>query len=354
VILVFRRFIITLIALLLRTENVGMAEDPVYVLVPPFNGAQFGANIGTVIYLKIFSTLGAARRDAWIFWSEDPLPDSTYKAAEERAADAHATVILWGSIVKFGKDFLAQPLLVIRQGTEAAEDDPTTWRVSLKNGVSVLSLSVGLPAYRYDLPPLILTNDILELYNTTSSIKLYERRPDGALGQAIGEIGSSFQALEHDGNLFKVRAFQSGKEGWVVLPKLNDEGDVIDFVGGLISMFRRDYPGAIRVLKNVSASSKSTMLRIDSFLLQALAKAKMREDPSALIDSALELDPYLQIGIKFKIMSLIQQMLSCSGEARQAKFSELLKQISESRYLFSSEDDWLATCNEIADAAKDR
>jgi hypothetical protein len=353
VIRIFARSIILSIALLLRTGNVAMAEDPVRVLVPPFNGEQFGANVGTVIYLKIFSTLGAARRDAWIFWSPDPLSDSTYMAAEERARDAHATFILWGSIVKFGKDFLAQPLLAIRQGTEPAEDDPTTWRVSLESGVSVLSLSVGIPGYRYDLPPLILTRDILELYDTTSSIKIYERRPDGALGQAIGEIGSSFKALKHDGNFFKVRNFQSGKEGWVALPKLGDEADVIDFVGGLISLFRRDYPGAINVLRNVSASSKSTILRIDSFLLQALAKAKMKEDPSALVDSALELDPYLQVSVKYKIMSLIEQMLSCSGDARQAKFSELFKQISESGYLFPYEDSWLATSKQIARAAKD-
>jgi hypothetical protein len=352
VICVFARFIIPLIALFLWTENVGMGEDRVRVLVPPFNGEQFGANVGTVIYLKIFGTLGAARRDALILWSPDPLPDSTYKAAEERAATSQATLILWGSIVKFGGDFLAQPLLAIQQGTEPAEDDPTTWRVSLESGASILSLSLGLPGYRYDLPPLILTHDILELYNTTSSIKIYERRSNGKLGQAIGEIGSSFQVLEHDGNFFKIRAFQSGKEGWVALPKF--EADSIDFVGGLICLFRRDYPGAINVLRNVSASSKSTMLRIDSFLLQALAKAKMREDPSALIDSALELDPYLQVSIKFKIMCLIEQMLSCSGDARRAKSSELLKQISESAYLFSSEDSWLAKSNEIAHVARDR
>jgi hypothetical protein len=353
VIRAFSRFIISLIGVLLWTQDLSFAEEPIIVLVSPFNGEQFGTNIGAVIDLKIWSTLHVAPRRAWVLWSDPALTDSSYKAAEERAAASRATLLLWGSIVKFGNDFLAQPLVVILEGNNSASDDPATWTVSMPSGDSVLSLSVGIPRPRYDLPPVILTQDILESYKTTTSIRIHERQPDGKLGPTIGELGRYFQGLENDGDLCKVQV-ESGQVGWVRLPELDDEIDLVDFVGGLISLFRRDYPRAISMLRNVSVSSRSTMLRMDSFLLQALAKAKMSQDPSIVIDSALKLNPYGQVNIKFKIMSLIWQMLKGAGGSRQAKISELLKQISDNSYLFSPEDSWLVTSKKIASAAKEQ
>jgi hypothetical protein len=351
VIRVYARCIITLVAMFLQSQHFATAEEPVIVLVPPFNGQQFGANVGTVIFLNVFRTTSWAPRDAWILWSKDPLPDTTYKAAEERAVASHATLILWGSVVKFGNDFLAQPLLVINQVSKSSSDDPINWKVGLD---STISVSVGIPASRYDLPPLVLTPEFLELYNTTSSIRIYERQANGALGSPKGEIGRTFKVLVNDGNVFKVQA-ENGQEGWVAVPQLDSNADLaFDFVGGLISLFRRDYPRAIKMLRDVSTSSESTIIRIDSLLLQALANVRMGEDPSGLINSALELNPYLQVSIKFKIVNLIAQMLSASGEAREAKALELLKRISESSYLFPAEDDWLDTSKKIALLGKSR
>jgi hypothetical protein len=345
------RCVSSLILTILCTQGLGLAEEPVIVLVPPFNGEQFGRNIGTAIYLKIFNTLGAAPRDGWVLWSEDPLPDSTYTAAEKRAAASRATVILWGSIVRFGNNLLAQPLLAITPETSAMSDDPVTWTVSIREGDSILSLSVGIPSTRYDLPPLIMSRSDLETFSTTTSVKIYERGPDGGLGPSVGEIGRTFQGLERGTDFCKVRS-QSGTVGWVRVPKFEGEKDPINFVGGIISLFRRDYSGAINALKDVSGSSRSMTLRIDSLLLQALARAKRKEDPSALVDSALELDPYLQVSIKFKIMSLISQALRASGASREAKLIELQKQISDNTYLFSTEDGWLDASKKIASVVK--
>jgi hypothetical protein len=365
VIQAFWRFVIPLITVLLWVQDGGLAEDPVYVLVPAFNGGPLGRNVGTVINLKIWRTLraqsenlhGKPFKDATVFWSNDPLPDTSYDAAEQRAAHLRGKLVLWGSIVTFGDAVLAQPLLAILPGTDPTSDDPSTWTLSMPGGGSGRSLSVGIPRRRYDLPPLVLSREVLELYNTTSSIKIYKGRnghpPDGVLGPAIGELGSAYTRLEDDGDFSKVRA-QSGQVGWVYLQKLDDETDVVDFVGGIIRLLRRDYLGAIDMLKNVSIASRSVMLRVDSLLLQALATAKMGNDPSAPIDSALKLDPYVQVSIKFKIMSLIWKIKKSSGEPRQTEISELLHQITENGYLFSPEDSWLDTSKRIAFAAKEQ
>jgi hypothetical protein len=353
------RFFIPLIAGFLWANSIGLAEDTVRVLVPPFNGGLLGKNVGTVIYLKIWRTLrarsesgtGKPFKDATVFWSDDPLSDTSFGAAEERAKSLGGSIVLWGSIVSFGDAVLAQPLLAILPTTDPSSDEPSIWSVSMPNGDWV---SVGIPRHRYDLPPLVLSHEVLKLYSNTSSIKIYEGRnggpPEYPLAPPIGELGNAYTRLEDDGDFSKVRV-QSGHVGWVYLPKLDDEIDFVDFAGGLIRLFRRDYSGAIDMLKDVSSDSRSMMLRVDSLLLQALAIAKMGKDPSGLINAALEINPYLQVSIRFKIINLLAKIKQSSASLKQGFLEDVLKQIAEYSYLFSPEDHWLDTSKRIAQAA---
>lgn len=142
--------------------------------------------------------------------------------------------------------------------------------------------------------------------------------------------------------------------GWLYLPglsgdnpELRGDDDTVAFVGGVIRLLRRDYRHAIDLLQKVSTSSSSNTLKIDSLLLQALAKAQLGVDASPLIDAAIKINPYLQTTIKYKIISLVSQIKAASGTARKTAVSNLAQQISENSYLFSPYDDWLDTARKM-------
>jgi len=73
-------------------------------------------------------------------------------------------LVLWGSIVRFGEGVLAQPLLTVLLDENRDLGDAATWSVSTKD--ADLRLSVTIPRVRYELPPIMLGNDLLELYRT--------------------------------------------------------------------------------------------------------------------------------------------------------------------------------------------
>jgi hypothetical protein len=140
---------------------------------------------------------------------------------------------------------------------------------------------------------------------------------------------------------------EKGKAGWAYLPDLSGEHEVVNFVGGVIRLLRQDYSGAIGLLQDVHKSSSNETLKIDSLLLQALAKIKMGMDAGPQIDAALELNPYLQTTIKYKIVSLVAKIKGGSAPARRVAVSELAHQISENSYLFSPRDEWFDTARII-------
>jgi hypothetical protein len=332
--------------------------DRISTLVPAFTGERLGQNVGTVLNLKIWRTLRIPPKlwpgqknkvGAIVSWSTEPLPDASYDYTETFARRSDFQLVLWGSIVRYGDGVLAQPLLTILLDNAGDLGDAASWSVSTKN--ADLRLSVTIPRLRYELPPIMLGNDLLELYRTPASVKIYhggQNIPPNLqkLGAPIGELGDDYVALINQGDFTRVEN-ELGQQGWIYLPKLAGDNEVINFVGGLIRLFRRDYSGAVELLAKVSGSGASVALKVDSLLLQALATAKLNHDPGALIDAAEKLNPYLQTVAKFKIVYLAS--LSQSGSARQkeAAISALAKQISEKGYMFAEGDPWFKTAQNI-------
>jgi hypothetical protein len=308
-------------------------------LVPAFTGEGLGQNVGTVLNLEIWRTLRIpatlwpdqkSRIRAIVSWSTEPLPDSSYEYTEAFARRTDFQLVLWGSIVRYGDGILAQPLLTILPGKIADLDDTISWSVSNKDAGR---LSVRIPRLRYELPPIILGNDLLELYPTPASVKIYrgeQNKPPSVrrLGPPIGELGRDYIALVNAGDFTRVKN-ERGQEGWIYLPKLAGDNEIVNFVGGLIRLLRRDYSGAVELLAKVSASDASVGLKVDSFHLQALATAKLNNDPGTFIYSAKKLNPYLQATEKFEMVYLASQIQSGSPTLREAAASVLAREISE-------------------------
>jgi hypothetical protein len=333
----------------LSTMRQACLSEDVSALVPAFSGGPLGQNVGTVLNLKLWRTLHKTSMSAIVSWSNDPLPDSSYDYAERFARRADFQLVLWGSIVRYGDGVLAQPLLSILSAKDDDTSDAVSWTVSSK--ASAIRLTVTFPKFRYALPAIILGNDLLELYPTPALVKIYQsgqNRPPSArsLGPAIGELGEDYTALANEGDFTRVQTVR-GQQGWIYLPKLDGDDKVVDFVGGLIRLFRRDYRGAIVLLARVSASDTSINIRVDSLLLQALATVKLGGDPGSLINSAEKLDPYLQATAKFKIVYLAFLTKSGSARRRQTAASALARKISDTRYMFAEDDPWLQAARKL-------
>jgi hypothetical protein len=181
--------------------------------------------------------------------------------------------VFWGNIVPLADGVVVQPLL------------SPLWTVSSK----VADLSVTVPRYRYELPPIILRGDLLKSFETSSVLKLYmgeDGGPPRALesGAAVGELGENFHSVRSESDFVLVQpedehGTKKGDAAWLYLPNLTGENQIVSFVGGLICLLREDYSGAIDLLQNAYRSSSNQTIKIDSRLFQALAKAKTQVTP---------------------------------------------------------------------------
>jgi len=356
-------WLILMLVSLSVTPQAGFSREAtigeISTLVPAFTGERLGQNVGTVLNLKIWrtlripSTLWLGQKDtinAIVSWSTEPLPDTSYEYTEKFARRSDFQLVLWGSIVRFGDGVLAQPLLTILLDENGDLGDAASWSVSIKD--ADLRLSVTIPRVRYELPPIMLGNDLLELYRTPASVKIYQggqNKPPNLqkLGPPIGELGNDYVALINEGDFTRVKN-EIGQQGWIYLPKLAGDNEVINFVGGLIRLFRRDYSGAVELLARVSASGASVALKVDSLLVQALATAKTNDDPGSLIDAAEKLNPCLQTTAKFKIVYLASLSQSGSAKQKEAAASALAQQISEKGYMFAEDDPWFKNARKFS------
>jgi hypothetical protein len=342
------RLLVVIAAILVVRLTTAAAEaDEIRIVVPAFEGGALGNNVATVLNLKLWRTLRVPppnsqlyRPGGKVLWSVETLPKNSHEEAERCAKNNNAQMILWGSATKFGEGALVQSFLSIPRYEDLRKEYPEVWSVKFPCNDFTIDLAVTLPRRRYEFSPISLERELIDRYSVPSSLKLYLSKG----GQTpIGELGNSYTALRHEGDYTEVVS-QTGRKGWVNLPRLDSEVEIINFAGGLVRLFRADYSGSIDLLQKLSESGAGTSLKFDALLLQAIAKAKQGQDPSALIDDAITLNPHLQAGIKFKITSLASKYVASSKapETRKAITTQFQRIIAENEYLFSSDDEWMA------------
>jgi hypothetical protein len=317
-----------------------------------FEGGPLGSNVATVLNLKLWRTLRRQKIGGKVLWTTEPLPNNSHGEAERCARNNNAQMILWGNATPFVDKVLVQSFLSIPDYEDLRSEYPENWTVILPCETAPIDISVSLPRRRYEFSSIVLDKELVDRYTLPSALRLYSTKGGKTV---VGDLGAGFTAGKHDGDYTFVTP-DAGKAGWIYVPKLDSEVEIINFTGGLMRLFRADYSGASQLLHKVSDTAASTSLKIDALLLEALAKAKQNQDPIPLVDAAIALNPHLQTSVKFKVAALASNYMAHSeSKQKQREMAGLLKRvISESGYLFSADDKWLAAAYAASDCLSER
>jgi hypothetical protein len=277
----------------------GFCGGAISVLVPAFGGGDLGKNVGTLLSLELWRSVSippgevhqaSGTEPVVVEWSSELISPSSFEAAEKIGHARGVSIVLWGSLVRFGEGIIAQPFLSIIPDEKGENIAGVSWP-ELSNGSGSPQLSVTIPSLRYELPPIYLGKSRLEQYADPSSVDLYRGAegepptPDD-LGPPIGKLGDSYKWLYNSGDFTRV-VNANNEKGWIYLRKMAGEKEVIAFVVGVARLLSGDHTRAVTVLEEVSNSQAANgALKIDSLLLQALAARKLNGDPSQYVDAA--------------------------------------------------------------------
>ena len=328
------------------------AIDEITLYVPAFQGPDgLGHNVATILNLQIWQTF---RRAPWpdnpekldfgkglIIWDNTPLLSANHRSAEERAMaiDVLAQMVLWGKAYPYGDGVVVQTYLSIPQYRDYREQTLERWTVELNNE----TVTVDIPRRRHEMAPILLSRKVIERYTLPSALQLHSEREGG---EPIGYVGDTYVALQLEPNVALVRS--NGIKGWVRLPVLaKTRTEVVDFVGGVIRIFRGDWLGAIQLMRRVLENDQTrSTLKFDTYLYLAMAMEQRSMSARAIIEKARSLNPFSRAGVQYAVMSDLAQLSRMNQiEGEQGKIVESVDRIDETleknAHLFSSNDQWV-------------
>jgi len=350
--------IVVLVLSLMSSGLVMAAVDQITLFIPAFSGpGALGQNVATVLNLKIWHTF---RRKPWpqnpdnldfgrglIVWDSKPMKEQSHNEAEEMAKDLRmlAQLTLWGKAYPYGDGVVVQCNLSIPLYEDFRERKLEIWRVSC-NGET---LSVDIPRRRLEMTSIVLKHDIIKQYTLPSALKIYKSRSGGA---PIGAVGDSYLGIQFEPELAKVISQRT--EGWVRLPRLGERPtEVVDFVAGVIRIFRGDWQGAVASMRRVIENpSTKTPLKIDAYLYWGMALERQGKPGISIIQRAYDLNPYALTTIQYMIMSKLSALIKLANlpDLKERRFiiaREVKRMINDHSYLFPQNDLWLKKVIEI-------
>ncbi len=317
------------------------------LLVAPFEGpGNLGARTATVLNLQVWQTLRAAPHPnphglnfgsgTVYFMPEGSMPVRSHIEAE-RAADGQAQAVLWGRAQPYGDGVVVQAYLSVPRATSPGHPGGTAiWKIALPDGQSI---SVDIPAWRYEFAPIVLRTEAVLQLNTPEGLKLY-RSPQSS--EVLGSVGSRFRALEQSPNGAKVES--AGITGWVRLPQLSrNRSEVVDFTGALVRIFRKDWGGALELFSRVVGSQTApATIKAYSLLMMAAASEQVSHQTGQasraveFVNQSYRLNPYLQATVRYKCMAHLEDMARTTSAKRQ-----LAETVARNEYLFPKTDRWI-------------
>jgi hypothetical protein len=337
------------------------ADQQVRVLVPTFDGdPSLGNPVMTAISLGLWRNLRRAAPiqgraiGGMVVWSDEKLPDETHEVAEKLTQEIfpRCRMAVWGKAAYFGDGVVVQTFLSIPFERDETEIHPEKWRVTLHVNGRELHADVGLPQRRYEFPPLVMKPELVKEFETVGGINVFASRTSK---KPIDKIDSAeFTCLESYDDVSKVR-LADGTAGWVKLPSLSDSRTyVIDFVSGIIRVFRGDYNNADRSFAALVKDPKfPSFLKVDAFLYLALTKDKRKLDGSSDASKALHLDPYSMRSVQYYLAARCSAIGRKLGTAHNRErismeIRELAAFADENAYLLPPDDDMLALVRNLA------
>lgn len=340
----------------------GEAEDLVTLYMPAFEGPDaLGKNVATILNLEIWQTLRKAPTPnpnklnfgrGLVVWDTQTLPEPNFRAAEEfsRAGitisseeRVYPQLVLWGKARPFGDGVVVESFLTIPPSFAPSAVTRDHWVITIPLRGSAMTIVADLPRRRYEFSAIGLDNNLVQRYTAPNALTIYDPQTGK---KPIGTVGLKFEAREHRGTSVVVES--KGIVGLVHLPGLS-RNEVVDFVGGIVRMFRGDWHGAIglfkRVLRNPSTPSS---LKVDALLYQVFAKSKAGLDPEDEIKQVHVLAPYSRSKVVYSVMARLER-LSRVLETREFDptdrplIDHIQNELTQNQALFSPDDPWLVT-----------
>jgi len=328
-------------------------EPQVTLYVPALaSDGPLGLRAATVLNLQIWKTLrrapypnpnGITFGTGLVLWDPSPLPQANHDSAVAAANVVGADMVLWGKAWRYGGGVAVQAYLTL---IDAAADTMDRWTARVERQGAPVSLTVGLPRERYEFAPIILDSAVVESLESPAGLPIMAAKGSTEI---LGEVGSSFRALQQDGDWTLI---QSGPvRGWLHLPQLSRKrSEVVDFVGGIIRLRRGDWAGAAQLLERVASNSAAPYpIRIDAHLMLALARSRTGGDRLGPIRRAYELNPHEAMTTKYECMEYVARLAAGPDAATSARLRQQLRGILDERsYLFSPQDPWFAKVRQLA------
>jgi hypothetical protein len=348
--------------------------DEIRLYIPAFEGpGSLGKNVATILNLQIWRTLrqepdrdprGENFGRGMIVWGEEPLKAASHASADQAATQDNiaAQLVLWGETFPYGNGVIGQAHLSIpifsnyrREGIVLDDyriNYYEIWKLSVKTPRQPVKLAVDIPNRRYEFSPIVLSKSIVEKYSLPSRLKMH-RNPTVA-SEVIGEIGDRYVGIEPRGHYQLV--YSKGKRGWVYLPDLAKErNEVVDFIGGVIRVFRADWNGAIDLMNRVINNPQTpNALKVDALLYRGRSQVETGENSEDTFKQAHRLNPYNRRTIEYWMMSRISKLSYAKKRSLQnlrytEEFESARLMLKENQYLFSKNDPWINDVRMVLD-----
>jgi hypothetical protein len=335
-------------------------DEPDITLYMPALASEgpLGLRAATVLNLQIWQTLRRAPfpnpdrlsfGNGTVMWGETPLTEASHDGAERQARSLDADMVLWGKAWRYGGGVAVQVYLTIVN--TPGRDAVRRWSAGVTQDGKTVSLAVGLPRLRYEFAPIVLTSEVVESLRSPAGLPVVAEKGSA---RVLGDVGPSFQALQHDGPWVKV---QSGSlQGWVHVPQLSRRrSEIVDFVGGVIRVMRNDWAGAAALLERVTANPEAPRgIQVDASLLLALARAHLGRDRLAEIRRAYDLNPHDVVTTKYECMEYVSRLAAARDAAAASPWRRELSDIlDQRRYLYAQQDPWFGKVRQIVGASRE-
>jgi hypothetical protein len=284
-----------------------------------------------------------------VVWGR-PLGGYSHEIAEARAKEIAllAQFVFWGKVYEFGHGAIAQTHLSIPSYRDFRADKLELWKVDIQGPLGRLEFTADIPQRRYSFEPIVLTSEVISRYSRPGALLIYSKA-DG--GEVVGSVGDEFTAIEHRHVVSRVRSGEI--TGWVRLPALSIRSpEVVDFVGGIIRVFRGDWSGVELLMNSVVENRQApNEIRTDAWLYKGMAAARQGHSSVGAFNAARELSPTAKRCIVYTVMGMLTDYRAMqASKVRTEDRRELLESISRlldsNRYLFSPEDPWFLTVSE--------
>jgi hypothetical protein len=299
-----------------------------------------------------------------IVWGDEPLKATSHVTAEQTATEDNiaSQFVLWGETFAYGNGVIGQAHLSIpifsdyqREGMVLDDyrvNNYEIWKLNVKTPQQPVNLVVDIPNRRYEFSPIVLSRSIVEKYSLPSRLKMH--RDPTVASEVIGEVGDSYVGIEPRGHYQLV--YSNGKRGWVYLPDLAKErNEVVDFIGGVIRVYRADWHGAIDLMNRVINNSQTpNALKVDALLYKGHSQVETGENSEDTFRHAYKLNPYNRRTVEYWMMSRLSKISYYKNKGiqnheyeRQLKQAHLL--LKENQYLFSKNDPWINNVKMVLD-----